>query len=146
MAKDSDWETIVPADDSGWETIIPANQGRGSINPPVDAPLPNLKPSASPVKATRAPVTQVASTLDSSGDYLDPMGNVQGGAESFGTAPPPVSKSVLDNYKPEVEDRSKKPGFMVRPEYVEEVRNSFASVAPETSQSQGQGLYRQNAV
>jgi len=133
MAKDSDWETIVPADDSGWETIIPANQGRGSINPPVDAPLPNLTPAAIPVKATRAPapVTQVASTLDSTGDYLDPMGNVQGGAESFGTAPAPVSKSVLDKYKPEVEDRSKKPGFMVRPEYVEEVRNSFASVAPE---------------
>ena len=93
------------------------------------------EPAAIPVKATRAPapVTQVASTLDSTGDYLDPMGNVQGGAESFGTAPapPPVSKSVLDKYKPEVEDRSKKPGFMVRPEYVEEVRNSFASVAPE---------------
>jgi hypothetical protein len=131
MAKDSDWETIVPADDSGWETIIPANQGRGSINPPADAPLPNLKPAASPVMPTRAP-TKAASTIDSSADYFDPMGNVQMGGEApTGTAPEPVSKSVLDKYKPEVEDRSKKPGFMVRPEYVDEVRNSFASVAPE---------------
>jgi hypothetical protein len=131
MAKDSDWETIVPADDSGWETIIPANQGRGSINPPADAPLPNLKPAANPVAPARVPVAKASGSIDTSGDYLDPMGNVQGGAESFGTAPAPVSKSVLDKYKPEVEDRSKKPGFMVRPEYVEEVRNSFASVAPE---------------
>ena len=131
MAKDSDWETIVPADDTGWETIIPANQGRGSINPPVDAPLPNLKPAASPVAPARVPVAKASGSIDTSGDYLDPMGNVQGGAESFGTAPPPVSKSVLDKYKLEVEDRSKKPGFMVRPEYVEEVRNSFASVPAE---------------
>jgi hypothetical protein len=132
MAKDSDWETIVPADDSGWETIIPANQGRGSINPPADAPLPNLKPAANPVAPASVPVAKASGSIDTSGNYFDPMGNVQMGGEApTGTAPAPVSKSVLDKYKPEVEDRSKKPGFMVRPEYVEEVRNSFASVPAE---------------
>jgi hypothetical protein len=126
MAKDSDWETIVPADDSGWETIIPANQGRGSINPPADAPLPNFKPTVSPVKATRAAVTEADTSNIVSDDF--------GGAAIMANARPeeaPVVKSVLNNYKPEVEDRSKKPGFMVRPEYVEEVRNSFASVPAE---------------
>jgi hypothetical protein len=132
MAKDSDWETIVPADDSGWETIIPANQGRGSINPPADAPLPNLKPAANPVAPASVPVAKASGSIDTSGNYFDPMGNVQMGGEApTGTAPAPVSKSVLDNYKPEIEDRSKKPGFMLRPEYVEEVRNSFASVPAE---------------
>ena len=91
-----------------------------------------LEVEASPVAPARVPVAKPAATVDLADNYFDPMGNVQMGGEApTGTAPAPVSKSVLDKYKPEVEDRSKKPGFMVRPEYVEEVRNSFASVPAE---------------
>ena len=115
MAKDSDWETIVPGDDDGWETITPVSSQK--------PPAPVAKP---------APAAKPAATVNLADDYFDPMGNVQMGGEApTGTAPAPVSKSVLDKYTPKVEDRSKKPGFMVRPEYVDEVRNSFASVAPE---------------
>ena len=64
-------------------------------------------------------------------DYTDAMGNMQGGASvPYGVAPAPVSKSVFDKPLP-VEDRSRTPGFLLRPEYVTELRNSFANVPPE---------------
>jgi len=95
------------------------------------------EPAASPVApapaAKPAPVAKPARASVETADTSNAMGDDFGAAimANAQPAPPPVSKSVLDKYKPEVEDRSKKPGFMVRPEYVEEVRNSFASVAPE---------------
>lgn len=77
MAKESDWETIVPGgDDSGWETIVPtsakrelppgvkpstAGAGRGFVNPPLPARAP-----------TKAAATE--------SDYSSPMG------EDFGAA------------------------------------------------------------
>jgi len=83
MAKDSDWETIVPADDSGWENIIPANQGRGSINPPADAPLPNLKPAASPVNPPRVEAREDKGIIQRVGEFFRPE-----------------YKSVLESVKP----------------------------------------------
>ncbi len=88
MAKDSDWETIVPADDSGWETIIPANQGRGSINPPVDAPLPNLKPAASPVNPPSVEVREDKGIIQRVGEFFRPE-----------------YKSVLEGVKPTPQDK-----------------------------------------
>jgi hypothetical protein len=88
MAKDSDWETIVPADDTGWETIIPANQGRGSINPPVDAPLPNLKPAASPVNPPSVEVREDKGIIQRVGEFFRPE-----------------YKSVLEGVKPTPQDK-----------------------------------------
>lgn len=81
----------------------------------------------------RVPVTKAAPTVTEA-DTSNVISDDFGGAAIMANAAPeetPAVKSVLNNYKPEVEDRSKKPGFMVRPEYVEEVRNSFASIPPE---------------
>ena len=88
MAKDSDWETIVPADDSGWETIIPANQGRVSINPPADAPLPNLKPAASPVKPPSVEAREDKGIIQRVGEFFRPE-----------------YKSVLEDAKPTPQEK-----------------------------------------
>ena len=132
MAKDSDWETIVPGGDDGWETITPVSAKRELSPGSTPSTAGAGRESSDQRLPARAPVAKPAAAVNLAGDYFDPMGNVQMGGEApTGTAPAPVSKSVLNTYKPEVENRSKKPGFMVRPEYVDEVRNSFASIAPE---------------
>jgi len=46
-----------------------AGAGRGSVNPPADAPLPNFKPTASPVAPTRATVAE-PDTSNAMGDDL----------------------------------------------------------------------------
>ena len=127
MAKEW-WETYAPADESKdewWssyavESEAAKPQGRRDVTPfKVDIQQPRA-----------APVRQAAAAPEVSTEY-SPSGDDFGSAIMAAAAPaaPVRSKSVLDNLPPV--DRTKEPGFMLRPEFVDQVRNSFASIPPE---------------
>lgn len=104
MAKEW-WETYAPADE-------PKDEWWSSYAVESEAAKPQGRRDVTPFKVDiqqpRQAPQQVSAEYSPSGDR---------------------SKSVLDNLPPV--DRTKEPGFMLRPEFVDQVRNSFASVAPE---------------
>lgn len=119
------WENdaVVEAPNEKWweqDAVVSQPQGRRDVTPfKVDVQQPRA-----------ALVRQAAAPQQVSADY-SPSGDDFGSAIMAAAAPaaPVRSKSVLDNFPPV--DRTKEPGFMLRPEFVDKVRNSFASVAPE---------------
>lgn len=153
MAKEW-WESYAPADEpkedwwSQYSVEAEKPQGRRDVTPfKVDIQQP------APVAAKPAAARPVASAP--SEDYTDAMGNTLGGAAvPYGLEPAAPIKSVLNT--PQAiqafrEEQLAKPGGMLRPEYVESVRSSFADMAPEkrlsalTEMSKGSGAQAQAA-
>ena len=106
MAKEW-WETYAPADESKddwWSSYAVESE----------AAKPQGRRDVTPFKVDIQQPRQAAAPQQVSAEY-SPSGD--------------RSKSVLDNLPPV--DRTKEPGFMLRPEFVDQVRDSFANVAPE---------------
>ena len=118
------WDSYASAEEakddwwSSYEAVPQGNAGRGVINPPAEAPPRQFVPTA----------RQAAPAFAVPEDYTDVMGNAIG-TVPYGAEPALKSRSVLDNLPPV--DRTQQPGFMLRPEFVKQVRSNFASVSPE---------------
>jgi hypothetical protein len=122
MAKEW-WETYAPADE-------PKDEWWSSYAVESEAAKPQGRRDVTPFKVDIQQPRQAAAPQQVSAEY-SPSGDDFGAAIMAAAAPaaPVRSKSVLDNLPPI--DRTKEPGFMLRPEFVDQVRDSFASVAPE---------------
>ena len=138
MAKEW-WESYAPADESKedwWSQYS------------VEAEKPQGRRDVTPFKVDIKQPPPVAAKATPSADYTDPMGGDFGSAimDVAEPAPPAPVKSVLNTPQAQrsfQEAQLAKPGAMLRSEYVDTVRNSFANMAPEkrltalTEMSQG---------
>jgi len=141
MAKDW-WESYAPATESkdNWwsgyavedaarrelpEGVKPSEAGGGRGSAPASAYV--RPPEAAPVARAETP--------PAAAEYTDAMGNALGGAEMpYGMEPAPSVKSVLNTpqaTRAYQEERLGKPGGMLRQEYIDSVRSSFANLPAE---------------
>lgn len=97
-----------------------AGGGRGFVNPPlIGQPQPTYPAAARAPALAPEPI-----------DYGDAATDMMGTPIADSAPPPRPGRSVLDQPGPGA-DRTQEIGFMLRPEFVEEVRNNFAKVPPE---------------